>query len=93
MINTKPWKCTKCTKCTKCARSFASADGLHSHCKAKHNRAGMSTEAKAARAEKQGEYETFADRAIQAQLDHATGIDNPDYDWLVEPWKRGNVMT
>jgi hypothetical protein len=31
--------------------------------------------------------ESFADRAIQAQLDNAMGIDNPDYDWLVEPFE------
>ena len=31
--------------------------------------------------------ESFADRAIDAALDHAMGIDNPDYDWLVEPYR------
>lgn len=31
--------------------------------------------------------ESFADRAIQAELDHAMGIGNEDYDWLVEPYK------
>ena len=78
---TKPWKCTKCE------RAFASVDDLYSHCKKKHNRVGMNAEAKATRAEKQGEYETIASRAVQAQLDHAMGIDNPDYDWLVEPYQ------
>ena len=31
--------------------------------------------------------ESMADRAIAAELDHAMGVDNPDYDWLVEPYK------
>jgi len=31
--------------------------------------------------------ESFADRAIQAELDHAMGIENDDYDWLVDPYK------
>lgn len=31
--------------------------------------------------------ESFANRAIDAELDHAMGVDNPDYDWLVEPYK------
>ena len=31
--------------------------------------------------------ESFADRAVQAIIDHACGVDNPDYDWLVEPYE------
>lgn len=30
--------------------------------------------------------ESFAMRSVNAQLDHAMGIDNPDYDWLVDPY-------
>jgi hypothetical protein len=31
--------------------------------------------------------ESFASRAVQAELDHAMGIQNDDYDWLVDPYK------
>lgn len=31
--------------------------------------------------------ESFADRAIAASVDHAMGVSNPDYDWLVEPFE------
>jgi hypothetical protein len=27
--------------------------------------------------------ESFADRAVQAEIDRACGIDNPDIDWLL----------
>ena len=75
----KPWLCTKCKRC------FADIGGLRSHCKKKHKGAGMSKSAKMAWAERHEE--SFADRARQAEIDHAMGIHNHDYRWLVEPYK------
>jgi DNA-binding XRE family transcriptional regulator len=54
------------------------------HIKAKHGGKGIAP----FRAENQPDYEeSFADRAIAASLDHAMGVPNDDYDWLVEPFK------
>lgn len=69
-------------ECPHCKKRFADQNALHQHNRAKHTR----KIGKRSRAP-DPDYETFADRAIQAELDHAMGIDNPDYDWLVEPYR------
>jgi len=68
-------------KCPNCARRFADNNAALQHVKKKHGGKG------AASFRSDDDDESFADRAIAAQLDHAMGIDNPDYDWLVEPFE------
>lgn len=70
-------------QCPYCTKKLAGHDGVYSHVKTKHpnkKRAHL----KPARAD---DDESFASRAIAAELDYAMGINNPDYDWLVEPYK------
>jgi len=67
-------------QCPNCSRKFGDNNAVYLHIKAKHGGKG-----KAAFAPE--EDESFADRAIRASLDHAMGIPNDDYDWLVEPWE------
>lgn len=69
-------------KCPYCSRMLRGADGVYSHVKQKHP-----NKKRAHLRRKNDDHESFADRAIAAQLDHAMGINNPDYDWLVEPYK------
>ena len=82
----KPWKCDHC------AKTFAEADGAKQHHNKKHPGKRMNkavrTATKIARQARldRDDDESFADRAIAASLDHAMGISNPDYDWLVEPY-------
>jgi hypothetical protein len=71
------------TKCPYCPKMLKGADGVYSHVKKVHpNR--KRAHLRPARAD---DDESFASRAIQAELDHAMGISNPDYDSLVEPYK------
>lgn len=81
----RPWQCQHCSK------RFVDAFALREHHKVKHKSKKLPKAVKDAIHQhrgKRGDFEeSFADRAIQAQLDHAMGIDNPDYDWLVEPFK------
>lgn len=51
------------------------------------NRTTKRQASKAVRKTTTDDDESFADRAIQAELDHAMGVENDDYDWLVEPYK------
>lgn len=85
MSEQKPWQCNHCTK------KFADVFALRDHHKVKHKNKKLSKAAKEAihaHREKRGDFEeSFADRAINAQLDRAMGVDNPDYDWLVEPFQ------
>lgn len=76
----KSWKCTHCN------RRFTDPNGVMQHHKQKHRGKKLADDIKAALHDNDDD-ESFADRAIAAELDHAMGIDNPDYDWLVEPYK------
>ena len=75
--------------CTKCKSVFASVDGAISHAKQKHKGQGLSDLSNTVIAERKAGHddESFASRAVNAQLDHAMGVSNPDYEWLVEPFK------
>jgi ferredoxin len=75
----KPWGCSHCSK------RFVDAFAVREHHKKKHKNKKLSQTVKDAT--RRDEEESFADRAIAAELDHAMGIGNPDYDWLVEPYK------
>lgn len=71
-------------KCPNCPKKFRTRDAVRSHIKAKHGGKGIGA---FPREEDEDHEESFADRAIAAELDHAMGVDNDDYDWLVEPYK------
>ena len=75
----KPWQCAHCKK------RFADAFAVREHHKMKHKNKKLAQAVKDAT--RRDDDESFADRAVAASLDHAMGIDNPDYDWLVEPYK------
>lgn len=81
----KPWQCRHCPK------RFTDPFAMREHHKAKHKHKKLPQAVKDAihaHRERRGDFEeSFADRAIAAELDHAMGVDNPDYDWLVEPYK------
>jgi hypothetical protein len=59
-------------KCPECSKSFLTKRGLKDHMHAKHT---------------DDDDESFASRAVAAELYEAMGIHNDDYDWLVEPYK------
>ena len=79
MSEAKPWKCKYCTK------RFVDAFAVREHHKAKHKNKKLQQDVKDAT--RRDEEESFGDRAIAAEVDHAMGVDNPDYDWLVEPYR------
>jgi len=85
MRESKPFGCDHCKK------RFADAYGARMHHNLKHKGKSLNKEVRSAiRAAKAARYddnESFASRAIEAALDHAMGVHNPDYDWLVEPYK------
>ena len=73
-------------KCAMCGKTMGSRMGLWSHLKDKHKVESPAAEhfLKAGRQHKNDSEPSFASRAIDAQLDHAMGIANDDYDWLVQ---------
>jgi hypothetical protein len=66
-------------RCSRCGKSFGSRAAADQHIAAKHKGIG---ERVTVRLEDES---SFADLAIEAEIDHASGIHNPDYAWLVEP--------
>jgi hypothetical protein len=69
-------------KCPNCGKTFRENNAAFQHIKAKHGGKGIAP----FRPQNQPGYEpSFAERAIEAEIDHAMGVENPDYDWLVEP--------
>ena len=82
MADEKPWGCSYCKK------RFADAYAVREHHKQKHKGKRIDPKVTAAiRALKDDDDESFASRTLNAELDRAMGVDNPDYDWLVEPYK------
>ncbi len=65
-------------ECPHCNRRFADKNSVYSHCKAKH----PNKERKQFAPVRDDEEESFADRAVQAEIDRACGIPNDD-DWLL----------
>ena len=65
--------------CSHCAKRFADERSRRMHHKAVHATA-VKCSARSADND-----ESFATRSIKARLDHAMGIHNEDYDWLVDP--------
>lgn len=76
---TKPWNCDHCGK------RFMDAASVRMHHNKKHRGKKLAHDVKVAL--HSDDDESFASRAIQASLDRAMGIDNPDYDWLVAPYE------
>ena len=76
-------------RCARCSKVMRSRMGLHSHLIDKHRvTPTLADFAPVGRVEQPTEHEeSFADRAIAAQLDHAMGVKNDDYEWLVEPFE------
>lgn len=73
----------KTKPCNRCHKSFAGDAALQQHIRDAH------LKPRHARAPERGEPddESFASRAVQAEIDHAMGIPNDDFDWLVDPYK------
>jgi hypothetical protein len=67
----KPWKCSRCGK------KYANPDSVRIHVRDKHKGKG-----EPCRVPSPEDDESFADRAIQAEIDRAMGIPNDD-DWLL----------
>lgn len=63
--------------CPNCKRGFKDNSAVYQHIVAKHGGKG-----KAAFAKPDDDDESFADRAIQASIDRASGVPNDD-DWLL----------
>jgi hypothetical protein len=64
--------------CPQCGKRLFDRNGVYLHLKAKHGGKGSG----AFKSETDDD-ESFADRAVQAEIDRAAGIDNPDIDWLI----------
>lgn len=69
----KPFRC-------ECGRKFGSMKAWEQHKAMSYAHNPNATVTKIARPQRE---ETFADRAIAAELDRAMGIYNPDQDWLL----------
>ncbi len=75
-------------KCHLCSKSFADGHAQRAHHKSKHGNKKMPDSIRKHNLPRRGDDDdSYASRAIDAQLDHAMGIHNHDYDWLVEPFK------
>lgn len=61
--------------CPHCGKRLFDKNGVRTHIKVKHGGKGIG-------AYKEDVEESFADRAVQAEIDRACGIQNDD-DWLL----------
>lgn len=65
--------------CPHCGRRLNGDAGVRSHIIAKHGGKGRGS----FKPTPADDDESFADRAIQAEIDRACGFANPDIDWLL----------
>jgi hypothetical protein len=65
--------------CPECGKKLADKNGVYLHLKAKHGGKGSG----AFKHQYEPDDESFADRAVQAEIDRACGVPNPDIDWLL----------
>ncbi len=72
-------------RCRHCGKLFADPNAVYQHHKKKHR--GLKLNSDIRNAMQRDKHESIADRAVYAALDHAMGIHNDDYDWLIEPYK------
>ena len=75
-------------QCSICKRRFTTSKGANAHMDAKHDSGGVVTFTEykrkpAPKPKADEDDESFADRAVQAEIDRACGIYNPDQDWLL----------
>lgn len=68
-------------QCSRCKDKFKTEQGAKAHIAKRHSKRGG--EVIVMPDKPQEEYESFADRAIDAHLDRAMGVYNPDADWLI----------
>jgi hypothetical protein len=70
-------------QCAYCGKTFVNEVGRWTHTKSKHH--GCKNPYPESMRVKQAanDDESLADRAVQAEIDRACGIDNPDIDWLL----------
>ena len=64
--------------CAYCTKTFKDENARWSHTKMRHPGKKNLRPPRA-----KDDEESFADRAVQAEIDRACGIDNPDIDWLL----------
>ena len=70
--------------CAYCAKTFVDEVGRWTHTKAKHHgKKNPYPESLRKKYAAEDAEESFADRAVQAEIDRACGIANPDIDWLL----------
>jgi len=78
--------------CAYCGKTFIDDVARWTHTKAKHHgkknpRPDVLRDRDRARDarknHREDDDESFADRAVQAEIDRACGVDNPDIDWLL----------
>ncbi len=68
-------------QCSRCQDKFRTEQGTQMHIANRHKKRGG--EVLPYTPPPHDESESFADRAIDAHLDRAMGIYNPDADWLI----------
>lgn len=73
----KPIRCA-------CGRKFAQVEHWEAHRQSFHKGKAVEFTTKP---RVDDDEPSMADRSIDAMLDHAMGIPNDDYDWLVEPFQ------
>ena len=69
-------------QCSRCTKKFKTEQGTKAHIADHHRKKGAEVIALPPY-KPDGDDESFADRAIDAHLDRAMGIYNPDSDWLI----------
>jgi len=65
--------------CPHCGKRLRGNAGIRMHIIVKHGGKGVG----AVEPDDDDDNESFADRAIQAEIDRACGIENDDIDWLL----------
>jgi hypothetical protein len=65
--------------CPHCGKRLLGRSGVYTHIKVKHGGKGKG----AFKPVRDDDDESFADRAVQAEIDRACGIPNDDIDWLL----------
>ena len=71
-------------KCSVCSKRFGSRQGAEQHIKMKHPTPHViELGEEPIDCDHYDDDESFASRAVQAEIDRACGISNPDIDWLL----------
>lgn len=70
-------------QCSLCKRKKATREAVADHIRAYHKKPAEPVKVTPLPPAEVEDDESFADRAIDAELDRAMGIHNPDQDWLL----------